>query len=433
MDPAHLARPLSSRTLAATKTSAWPAILTTFMVGCGFAALKFVLIGRIALDWDPTQPGALDGVPFQWLRDVVLAAKQRGGLEEAVSQAMSAVLTLGLIIGFPINGPLAGAWRCDRLFAASTAAVGFGCLMALWFNPWLWACFIGVTYGAACSARGKVVPLLSRAIGSSNTLVSGGINAALAIGLLTGTLVGSFVSERITDDLYKHMVLVGIAGIGVGSAFLIRVPEPPPVPMAIGFRAFTSATAILFRRHWALLGSGGLAWGITAAASLAIYIHAIEELHFKRGEASVLAGFAALGAIAGNLVSHWCSRRRYVILALVMLAATIGTYPVMVHGFWSAALAIGLIGMLFAAPANVLDAKFLANAHEDGLAGLGGTVMSFVHSLAILLIGLGLSVPLFLNLMEPASQFMVLAGVALASCVFAGFARLGGCRSACAA
>jgi hypothetical protein len=71
--------------------------------------------------------------------------------------------------------------------------------MARWSNPWLWACFIGDTYGAACSARGKIVPLLSRASGYSNPMVSGAINAALAIGLITGTIAGSFVSQTVAS------------------------------------------------------------------------------------------------------------------------------------------------------------------------------------------------------------------------------------------
>jgi hypothetical protein len=416
--------PPSTRTLRAAQASVIPAILTTFLVGCGFAALKFVLIGRIALDWNPTDPGALDALPGEWLRTLILATYERGGLQEAVSQAMSVVLTLGLLIGFPINGPLAGTWRCDRLFAISTAAVGFGSMMALWGNPWVWACFIGVTYGAACSARGKIVPLLSRSIGGSNTLISGGINAALAIGLLTGTLAGSFISQEVENDLIKHLILVSISVVGVASSLLIRVPEPEPVPFMTGLQDFVRATSILFRRHWALLASGGLAWGITAAASLAMYVHAVDELHLHRGKASTIAGFAAVGAILGNLVSHYGTRRRWVISAFLGLATTLALYPYVVVGFWSAGAMVSMIGFLFAAPANVLDARFLANAHEDGLAGLGGTVMSFVHSLAIMIIGLTLAVPLFLGYMQAEHQFWVLAGIAVASCIATAFARL---------
>lgn len=424
-DEPGAAQPPSTRTLRAARSSVVPAIVTTFMVGCGFAALKFVLIGRIALDWNPTEPDALEVLPWQWLRDLVLATYERGGLQEAISQAMSVVLTLGLLIGFPVNGPLAGSWRCDRLFAISTAAVGLGCLMAYWGNPWLWACFIGVMYGAACAARGKIVPLLSQSTGGSNTFISGSINAALAIGLVTGTLVGSFVSQEVPSDLAKHLILVGVSTIGVASAMFIRVPEPSPVPFATGLRDFLRATGVLVRHHWPLLVGGGLAWGITAAASLAMYVHAVEELGLHRGKASTIAGFAAAGAIIGNLVSHYGARRAWVIVAFLLFGGILFAYPYVVCGFWSAAAMVFVIGFLFAAPANVLDARFLANAHDEGLAGLGGTVMSFVHSLAILSIGLSLAVPLLFGWMDATHQFWVLAGIAALACVATLFARLG--------
>ena len=415
------------------RASVLPAIATTFLIGCGFAALKFVLIGRIALDWDPTAAGALDAIPTQWLRDVVLACHVRGGLEEAVSQSMAVILTLGLLIGFPLNGPLAGSWRCDRLFAVSTAAVGFGCLMSRWSNPWMWACFIGLSYGAACAARGKIVPLLALASGRSNTMISGAINAALAIGLITGTITGSFISQKIGNDTVKHLLLVGISALGVLSALFIRIPEPTPVPFRRGLREFVSATTILFRKHWPLLAGGGLAWGITAAASLALFVHAVGDLHLRRGDASTLAAFAAIGAIIGNLVSHYFTKRRYVIIAFLLLSVTLAVYPFIVVGMKSSAAMVCLIGFLFATPANVLDAKFLANAHEDGLAGLGGTVMSFVHSLAILLIGVTLAIPLFLGLMAANDQFWVLAGIALLSGLAVLPAKLGGRGSSGAA
>ncbi len=415
-----------AETAQPTRASVIPAIATTFLVGCGFAALKFVLIGRIALDWDPSNPVSLEAIPWQWLRDVLLNSHAKGTFAEATSQAMSVVLTLGLLLGFPINGPLAGAWRCDRLFAVSSALVGFGCIMALFSNPWVWACFIGITYGAACSARGKIVPLLSLASGYSNTRVSGGINAALAIGLIAGTISGSFISQTLPGHaVVQHAILVAIAAIAVSSALFIRVPEPQVVPFGQGLRDFFRATGLLFRHHWPLLAGGGLAWGITAAASLAMYVHANQELGLERGPASTLAGIAAAGAILGNIVSHHYTRRRYVGTAFVLLAATLAAYPYVAVGLFSAACMVFCIGFLFAAPANVLDAKFLANAHDEDLAGLGGTVMSFVHSFAILAIGISLAVPLFLGLMRAHDQFWVLAGIALASSLATIWAKLG--------
>jgi len=408
----------------AERYSIVPAIATTFLVGCGFAALKFVLIGRIALDWDPSNAASLAAIPWQWLRDVLHMSDLNKTYEEATSQAMAVVLTFGLLLGFPVNGPLSGAWRCDRLFAISSALVGFGCLMALFGNPWVWACFIGIAYGAACAARGKIVPLLALASGFSNTRVSGAINAALAIGLIGGTITGSFISQTVANPTHQHLFLVAIAAVGVGSALFIRVPEPQTVPFMQGLNDFVRATTLLFRHHWPLLTGGGLAWGITAAASLAMYVHANQVLGLARGPASTLAGIAAAGAILGNVVSHHLTRRRYVASSFVLLAGALAAYPYLAVGWISAACMVFTIGFLFAAPANVLDAKFLANAHEDGLAGLGGTVMSFVHSVAILVIGIALAVPLFLGAMRASDQFWVLAGIALASCISTVWARV---------
>ncbi|MEK7413561.1 MAG: MFS transporter, partial [Planctomycetota bacterium] len=344
------------------RVSLWPAILTTFIVGLGFAALKFVLIGHIGLDYDADKPGALDPLPWDWLKQVTLEADHRGGLREAITQAISAILTLGLIVAFPLNGPLAGAWRCNRLFAVSCAVVAGACMMTLFSNPWLWAVVIGIAYGAACAARGKVIPLLSHATGQSNTKISGGINAALALGLLVGTLLGSWLSENpAMSPLDRHLILLGLSVTGMFTAMLIRVPEPPTVPMAAGVRDFFRATTVLFRHHWALLLGGGLAWGIVTALSLALYVHATETLDMSRLAASSLGLFGALGAIVGNLISHWGVRRRWVILAFLIQAAAMWAYPSIVVGYWSAATLIVIISTLFAAAANVLDARFLAN------------------------------------------------------------------------
>lgn len=400
-----------------TPESVMPAIVATFLLGFVFTALKFVLIGRIALDFDPQAPGALDPLPWDWLREVILTADRQGGLKDALSQGISAILTLGLILGFPINGPLAGAWRCNRLFAFSFVCVGAASLLTLWSNPWFWATVIGIVYGTGCAARGKVIPLLSHALGRSNTYLCGCMNAALSIGLLVGSLVGSFVSELPDiSHLQRHLIVLCIALAGFISAWFIRVPEPQPVPLARGVRLLARSTSLLFRRHWALLLGGGLAWGIASACSLAIYVHAVDSLGMKRSHAVTLVLFAGCGAIIGNLVSHVMATRFWVVTSFILQAAIIGLYPHVVHGYWSAAVLLCAIAFLFAAPANVLDAKFLANSHDDELTGLGATTMGFTHSVCILVISLFLAVPLFLGAMSAETQFSVLAAISVLSC-----------------
>ena len=64
----------------------WPAVLVTILTGMGFAGLKFVLIGEIALGFDPAHPPIM---PFVWLDDVLHSAIAKGTLKEAITQGLA--------------------------------------------------------------------------------------------------------------------------------------------------------------------------------------------------------------------------------------------------------------------------------------------------------------------------------------------------------
>jgi hypothetical protein len=105
------------------------------------------------------------------------------------------------------------------------------------------------------------------------------------------------------------------------------------------------------------------------------------------------------------------------------LCACVLVYPHVVTSWPLAAGMMVLVGTLFAAPTNVLDARFLALAHEEGLAGRGSTVMSLVHNSFIFVVGTGLALPLLLGKMAPYQQFEALGLVAFLAMVVSGFAR----------
>jgi hypothetical protein len=391
--------------------SLWPAVLVTLLTGLGFAGLKFVLINELALSYDPAHPPAL---PFAWMARILQNTVANGTLSDAVSQGLAAVLTLGVLVGYAINAPLAGAWRCGWLFLISCAGVAVGTLLTLWVNAWLVAWGVGVAYGAACAARGKVIPLLSIATGRTATQVSGFINAALVIGLLAGTVAGTMLAVSVPaihgGTAIRHLAVCGIMVVATLVSLLVRPPEPRRVPFSQGVRDLAVGTLGMVQKHWTLLVAGGLAWGIASAASLAVYIDAIDRhrLALHPAFASTLAVFAAIGAIVGNLISHYWGRRRHVISSLALLGGLLAIYPHVVHGWWSAAGMMVLIGTFFAAPANVLDARVLALASRDGQAGRGSTVMSLVHNCFIFFAGCSLSIPLFLGFMTPTEQFSLL-------------------------
>ncbi len=409
------------------RPSLWPAVIVTLMTGAGFAGLKFVLIGELAFEYSPKDP-----LIFEWMDRLVRRCIDKGTLEEAVSQGLAAVLTLGVLVGYLINAPLAGAWRCSRLFVASSAGVGIGSLATLWINPWIVASLVGVAYGAACAARGKVIPLLSRATRRPNTQVSGIVNSCLVVGILTGTVMGTILREKMSLDTHRdsvmarHAILFAFMCVATVLALMVRPPEPRPIPFAVGMRALIAGTASMMRQHWALLAAGGMAWGIASAASLAVYIDAIDDtrLDLTPTRASSMALFAAIGAIGGNLGSHWFTSRRHVMGSYLALAVCIGIYPHVVHTHATASLMMVLVGAFFAAPTNVMDARLLALAAGAGLAGRGSTVMSLVHNVFIFLVGFGLAVPLFLGLMSATQQFYMLAGITVLTMIVSSRARL---------
>ena len=399
----------------------WPAVFVTILTGMGFAGLKFVLIGEIALQFDLANPPAM---AFAWMDGVLRGAIAMNTLKEAITQGLAAVLTLGVLIGYLLNAPLAGAWRVAWLFVLSSAGVGVGALLTLWFNPWLVALFVGIAYGTACAARGKVVPLIAAATGRSNTQVMGVINASLVISLLAGTVLGTLLSEWSDSPTVRHVALFVFAVLATLVGLRVRPPEGAPIPFSVGMRALLTGTMSMVRDRWALIVGGGLAWGIASAAVLAAFIDAIERLKMKPEHAVALVIFPAIGAIVGNLISHRMDRHIHVMGAYLGLGIVIGAYQMLVQGPVSGAFVMALIGGLFAAPTNVLDARLMAFAAGQGNPGRGSTVMSLVHNVFILLIGSGLAIALFLGWMRPEDQFYSLAGVAVITAVVVIWAHL---------
>ena len=421
----------------------WPAVAATVITGLGFASIKFVLIGEQAMVFDPEHIRLL---PFEWMRQVMTACTQQNLAREAITQGLAAVLTLGVLLGYVINCPLAGAWRAAPMFALSCVGVGAASLLAIALNAWAIALVIGMCYGAACAARGKVIPLLAEGTGRHNTFVSGLMNASLVIGLLAGTVVGLGLADAFIGSAagnaadgtprppkppfllaapwLAHACVAGMFAVGVAIALRVRTPDSPTIPFATGLRHLIGDTADLLRRHWALLVSGGIIWGVAAAASLTVLVWSITEVKMPPVVAGTISVFAAVGAIIGNLVSDRINRRRWAVACLLGLTACLFLVEHVLVGYVSGAVLMTIVGVLFAAPANIVDARLLHLANSEGVPGRGSTVMSLVHNLFILLVGVGLAVPLFLGVIKAVHQFWILAGFVLLAAVVTLFAEL---------
>ncbi len=405
----------------------WAAVLATFAASLGFAALKFVMVNELALDFNPA---AHQPLPIEWMERIVQRCIHLQQIEEAITQGVAAMITLGVIAGYFINAPLAGVWRCGRLFAMSGLGVAIGSLLVLVVNPWVILFLVGGAYGAACAARGKTVPLLSTATGLSNTFTSGLINAAMVIGLLAGTMLGTGLAdlhEKTGGYWPTHLIVMVALLLSALAGVFVTPPEPAPIPFTQGARDLFGGTWRMFLRHWPLLVGGGLAWGVISAMSLAMYVDVQERLNLDKDLAATLALFSVVGAVVGNLLSDRWSRRRYVLTEFFLMAVAVGGYPYLVQPAWGyagAAVAAAVIGTLFAAGANVLDARFLRLAAEEGQSGRGSTLMSLTHSIFIFVVGSGAAVALLMGWVSAINQFALFAVGSLLTMGAAAFAKL---------
>jgi hypothetical protein len=148
-------------------------------------------------------------------------------------------------------------------------------------------------------------------------------------------------------------------------------------------------------------------------------IYGIQDLKIPQVTVSYLGGFVAAGAIVGNLVSCWFRSRMWIAIFLAGLAVLVAAFPFLVHTWWQGAIAMTLLGFLYMVPTNVIDARFLALAGREGKAGYGGTVFSMVHNVFILLVGTGLTVLLFMGLVDSRTQFLILSGFTLVTLAIA--------------
>lgn len=427
----------------------WPGILLALATSLSFSVFKFVVIGEIAL----TAETARASMPLEWLRVFIDNMPPEMPLSEAVGQALSAVFTLGILVGFAINAPLAGAWRVQPLYLISCLGMLAMAFVPLAGGSWPWFAALGIggTYGIACAARGKSIPLLAAGSGRSDTHVSGLVNAGLVVGLLLGTVTGSnlakfFIGDPankvaptmgawIDADWIAHAILGLILLLSAASCAFVRIPEEPPTPFLKGMKDLFATTARMVRRYAGLLIGGGIAWGIMAALAITAFIYAVKVLHIDLTVAWMPALTAGVGAIVGSIVSYRFTRRRWVVGGYALFALLIGGFPFIVVGNADGSPAgpgdmalmcmmTFLLGGVHMIPTNVVDARFLAIVGEQGEAGTGSTVFSMVHNVFILLIGSGMAVLLFTGVIDVISQFYFLGVISLCAAVICAFSRV---------
>lgn len=362
---------------------------------------------------------------------VELLSKGGYGADEKdwVIQLVGALMTFGPVLAYFISSPLAAAKSKRSMMSVSLGATVL--LMVLGYaysypgSLWLYLFGVGFLMGIFSVAKMSCVPLQAQLSGMSTTKVNAGMSITFILGIMSGLPVGT-AAYKLEPSLAISVGLGALAIAGVCSIFCIY-PNENRVSMKRAKGDLLHNTVSLFFRYPIHLISSPLLWGTAGALSLAVTAYAeLRELG-DATQCSLMALYAAVGAIIGNAVSPFCSKAKarsaffasiiflgLVVLIPVTVELCLGKFdPFTVYGF--IALILVLSGICFGICTNLIDAELLEVAASEKREGPGAALQSLQVSFFSFIVGGIVGLSLILNLTSILTQFALLTLLTLPS------------------
>jgi acyl-CoA synthetase (AMP-forming)/AMP-acid ligase II/1-acyl-sn-glycerol-3-phosphate acyltransferase/acyl carrier protein len=339
-------------------------------------------------------------------------------------QAINSLLTIGPILAYILTAPLVSACKKRHVMTAS-ALLTAGILTLGHFSgwpgsPWLYLFLIGLIMSVFAAAKMAIVPIESKESGRSPFLVNGMLSAVFIVGMLAGLPLGTYCYEW--DVLRGLAVGIGIFLLASASAFGLVYKNERKIAFGKAYANLVEDSISLFVKHILYLVSSPLIWGVAGAVSLAVTAYAEQRSLGGATECSLMSLYAAIGIIAGNLLSPRLAPKRYAVSFLSSLAilALVICIPVFVETglnqvedpqniYFPLAIYIGFVGFFFGICSNLIDAEYLERVGEEGKEGTGATLHSFcIAGFAFLVCAIvGLSI--LRGWMDAISQFALLS------------------------
>jgi MFS family permease len=330
-----------------------------------------------------------------------------------VVQLVSAVVTTGAVVMYVFSGPLAASFHKRRVMAASLA-LALICIVAGGVNKWLpnaWAYLfpIGLMLGVYNAGKMASVPLAATMLRRSNALINGFMSVVFLLGLLTGFPCGTLLHNRLPQSGY--LVIAAILGIAAAIAVFCRFPGEQRRPFRSEQRRILHETVGLFQRHWLFVFGGPLLWGIAGAAQLAIVALIVRTGVATPQVAAMIPLFAALGAITGTLFSPLVNRYWALgaVVASALMTLVLPVLPYAAVSYPAIATMTAVMGALFGMAVNLIDSKLLERVGAEGREGTGAALQSAMLAFCMVVIGGGLGMLLYRNIVHPDWQFVILA------------------------
>ncbi len=355
----------------------------------------------------------LGAIQFFMLERLVASHGETG--RDWLIQVISAIITIGPVIVYAVSAPLAAAMRKSRVMAASVwlAAIVIvaGGLTGWPGSAWLYLGVIGLALGVYSAGKMASVPLVSVCMGRSTTAANAGMSVVFLLGILTGLPSGTWMYDHVPRCAY----IFAAAGLGFSGIFglLCRFPNERLKTFVAEERRLFSETKGLFRSYVLYLLAGPMLWGVAGAANMAITALVVRKGIAGPQAAAFMALWAAIGVIAGTLVSPWFHRARYKGAACGALLMVLFTpwFPALAVSYLLLALGTVALGVFFGVATNLIDSAYLERVGAQGKEGTGAALQSAMLALCTVVIGGGLGFSLMNNWIPPDAQFVTLAGV----------------------
>ena len=352
---------------------------------------------------------------FQFYMLEYLVGQHGASSRDWLIQTVSAIITIGPVIVYVVSAPLAAAIRKSRVMAFS---LWFGMIVLLiggltnWIgSPFLYLAFVGLTLGVYSAGKMASVPLASITIGKSTALTNAIMSVVFLFGILSGLPSGTMLYNHFPEHAF-WIFLIGLGFAGV-CGLMCKFSCEQTSSFVKEEKKLFSETKSLYKKYALLLLSSPMLWGIAGAANMAIAALVVREKLATPQMAAFIPLWAALGVIAGTLISPIFNNYKYKAAALsgLLMLIIIPFFPLTSFSYLVITLTTVTMAFFFGIATNLIDSSFLELVGNEKKEGTGAALQSAMLALFTVIIGSGVGLSLKNNIIPPNAQFIVLSAI----------------------
>jgi acyl-CoA synthetase (AMP-forming)/AMP-acid ligase II/1-acyl-sn-glycerol-3-phosphate acyltransferase/acyl carrier protein len=341
-------------------------------------------------------------------------------------QAINSLLTVGPVLAYVFTAPLVSA--CKKRHVMTASALLTGTILTLGHfsgwpgSAWLYLFLIGLIMSVFGAAKMSTVPIESEDSGRSPFFVNGMLSAVFIVGMLLGIPLGTYCYDW---DVLRGIALgIGIFVLAAISAYGLVYKHERNIAFGKAYANLVEDSISLFVKHILYLISTPLIWGVAGAVSLAVTAYAEQRALGGATECSLMSLYAAIGIIAGNVLSPRFAPKRYsaAFVSGISLLVLVACIPVFVEVglnqvdtpqalYFPLAAYMILLGFFFGICSNLIDAEYLQRVGDEGKEGTGATLHSFCIAGFTFLVGAIVGLSILRGWMDAISQFVLLAAL----------------------